>query len=31
MYKFVEYHVKQDTERIDYDEIEKLAQGHKRR
>ena len=22
MYKFVEYHVKQDTERIDYDEIE---------
>jgi len=29
MYKFVEYHVKQDTERIDYDEIEKLAQEHK--
>jgi glycine hydroxymethyltransferase len=28
MYKFVEYHVKQDTERIDYDEIEKLAQEH---
>src|ERR1700747_2222243 len=26
MYKFVEYHVKQDTERIDYDEIEKMAQ-----
>jgi len=29
MYKFVEYHVKQDTERIDYDEIERLAQEHK--
>jgi glycine hydroxymethyltransferase len=29
MYKFVEYHVNQDTERIDYDEIEKLAQEHK--
>jgi glycine hydroxymethyltransferase len=29
MYKFVEYHVRQDTERIDYDEIEKLAQEHK--
>jgi len=29
MYKFVEYHVKQGTERIDYDEIEKLAQEHK--
>jgi glycine hydroxymethyltransferase len=29
MYKFVEYHVKQDTEQIDYDEIEKLAQEHK--
>src|SRR5229473_1550552 len=28
MYKFVEYHVKQDDERIDYDEIEKLAQEH---
>ena len=28
MYKFVEYHVKQDTERIDYDEIEKLAHEH---
>jgi glycine hydroxymethyltransferase len=28
MYKFVEYRVKQDTERIDYDEIEKLAQEH---
>src|SRR6202521_360365 len=29
MYKFVEYHVKQDTEQIDYDEIEKLAQEHR--
>ncbi len=29
MYKFVEYHVKQDSEQIDYDEIEKLAQEHK--
>ena len=29
MYKFVEYHVKQDTERIDYDEIERLAHEHK--
>jgi glycine hydroxymethyltransferase len=29
MYKFVEYHVKQDTEQIDYDEIEKLALEHK--
>jgi len=29
MYKFVEYHVRQDTERIDYDEIEQLAQEHK--
>jgi glycine hydroxymethyltransferase len=29
MYKFVEYHVKQDTEQIDYDEIERLAQEHK--
>ena len=28
MYKFVEYHVKQDTEQIDYDEIEKLAREH---
>jgi glycine hydroxymethyltransferase len=28
MFKFVEYHVKQDTEQIDYDEIEKLAQEH---
>jgi glycine hydroxymethyltransferase len=29
MYKFVEYHVCQDSERIDYEEIEKLAQEHK--
>jgi len=29
MYKFVEYHVRQEDERIDYDEIEKLAQEHK--
>jgi glycine hydroxymethyltransferase len=29
MYKFVEYHVKPDTEQIDYDEIEKLALEHK--
>ena len=29
MYKFVEYHVRKDTEQIDYDEIEKLAQEHK--
>jgi glycine hydroxymethyltransferase len=28
MYKFVEYHVKQEDERIDYDEIEKLAREH---
>ena len=28
MYKFVEYHVRQEDERIDYDEIEKLAQEH---
>ena len=28
MYKFVEYHVRQDTERIDYDEIERLAREH---
>jgi glycine hydroxymethyltransferase len=28
MYKFVEYHVKQEDEQIDYDEIEKLAQEH---
>ena len=29
MYKFVAYGVKKDDERIDYDEIEKLAQEHK--
>ena len=29
MYKFVEYHVTQDTEQIDYDEMAKLAQEHK--
>ncbi|HKM67838.1 MAG TPA: serine hydroxymethyltransferase [Candidatus Acidoferrum sp.] len=29
MYKFVEYHVRQQDERIDYDEIEKLAHEHK--
>jgi glycine hydroxymethyltransferase len=29
MYKFVEYHVRQDNEQIDYDEIEKLAHEHK--
>ena len=29
MYKFVAYGVRQDTEQIDYDEIEKLAQEHK--
>ncbi len=29
MYKFIEYHVKQDTEQIDYDEIERLATEHK--
>jgi len=28
MYKFVEYHVRQEDERIDYNEIEKLAQEH---
>ena len=28
MYKFVEYHVRQQDERIDYNEIEKLAQEH---
>ena len=28
MYKFVEYHVRHQDERIDYDEIEKLAQEH---
>jgi len=29
MYKFVEYHVHQEDQRIDYDEIEKLAHEHK--
>jgi glycine hydroxymethyltransferase len=29
MYKFIEYHVRRDTEQIDYDEIEKLAYEHK--
>jgi glycine hydroxymethyltransferase len=29
MYKFLEYHVREEDERIDYDEIEKLAQEHK--
>ena len=29
MYKFVAYGVRQDTEQIDYDEIERLAQEHK--
>ncbi|HEY1481492.1 MAG TPA: serine hydroxymethyltransferase [Candidatus Acidoferrum sp.] len=29
MYKFTEYRVRQDTEQIDYDEIEKLAHEHK--
>lgn len=29
MYKFIEYHVRRDTERIDYDEIEQLAHQHK--
>jgi len=29
MYKFVEYHVRRDTEQIDYEEIEKLAHEHK--
>jgi glycine hydroxymethyltransferase len=29
MYKFIEYHVRRDTERIDYDEIEQLAHEHK--
>jgi len=31
MYKFVEYHVRRDTERIDYEEIEQLAHQHKPR
>jgi len=29
MYKFVEYHVRRDTEQIDYDELESLATEHK--
>jgi glycine hydroxymethyltransferase len=29
MYKFVEYHVRKDTEQIDYAEIEELAHQHK--
>jgi len=29
MYKFIEYHVRQENELIDYDEIEKLAHEHK--
>jgi len=29
MYKFVEYHVRRDTEQIDYAEIEELAHAHK--
>jgi len=29
MYRFVEYHVRRDTEQIDYDEIENLAHEHK--
>src|SRR6201997_4757006 len=29
MYKFIEYHVRRDTEQIDYSEIEKLAPEHK--
>jgi len=29
MYKFIEYHVRRDTEQIDYDEIEQLAHQHK--
>ena len=29
MYRFVEYHVRKDTEQIDYEEIEKLAHEHK--
>lgn len=31
MYKFIEYHVRRDTEQIDYDEIEQLAHEHKPR
>jgi glycine hydroxymethyltransferase len=29
MYKFIEYHVRRDTEQIDYSEIEELAHAHK--
>jgi glycine hydroxymethyltransferase len=29
MYKFIEYHVRRDTEQIDYPEIEELAHQHK--
>jgi len=29
MYKFIEYHVRRDTEQIDYDELEQLAHEHK--
>ena len=29
MYKFIEYHVRKDTEQIDYEEVEKLAHEHK--
>jgi glycine hydroxymethyltransferase len=29
MYKFVEYHVRRDTEQIDYSEIDELAHQHK--
>ena len=29
MYKFVEYHVRRDTEQIDYEEIDSLAHEHK--
>jgi glycine hydroxymethyltransferase len=29
MYKFTEYHVRKEDQRIDYDEIEKLAHEHK--
>src|SRR5215467_13060410 len=29
MYKFVEYHVRREDERIDYEEIEKLAYEHR--
>jgi len=31
VYKFVEYHVRRDTEQIDYEEIEQLAHQHKPR